>query len=64
MTTTIRCGKATSFGWLRRPELDRHAYVWEAPDGSIVIFPFDNVPQLTVTQFNDGTVKVKYTKKV
>ena len=27
MTTTIRSGKATSFGWLRRPELDRHAYV-------------------------------------
>lgn len=32
------CGKASSFGWLRRPELDTATgYAWERPDGTLYL---------------------------
>ena len=38
---------ATSFGWLRRLELDRaEGFVWEKPSGELVIVPTSAVPRV------------------
>ena len=38
---------ATSFGWLRRLELDRaEDFVWEKPSGDLVILPTAAVPRV------------------
>lgn len=35
----FRRGPASSFGWLRRPELDANSggFVWERPDGELYV---------------------------
>ena len=50
----LRCGSAPSFGWLRRPELDRPgADVWETPDGKLVAVPSGRVPIVCRNPFLD-----------
>jgi hypothetical protein len=49
MPPHVRVIKGTphSFGWLRRPELDRYypgKMAWEAPDGAIYLHPKDEPP--------------------
>ena len=44
----IRTGRAETFGWLRRPELDTSWLdIWEKPDGTLYGMTPGEVPVLT-----------------
>lgn len=49
LPTNVRIlkGAPHTFGWLRRPEIDRFYpdnHVWEAPDGTLYLHPKDAPP--------------------
>jgi|HubBroStandDraft_5_1064220.scaffolds.fasta_scaffold1297104_2 hypothetical protein len=51
MDAKITVGKPETFGWQRRPDLDTPAgLAYEAPDGTLKLFPKDKTPELARTR--------------
>jgi hypothetical protein len=47
MDMKITQGKPETFGWQRRPDLDTPiGWAYEAPDGSLTLFPKNKNPKL------------------